>query len=143
MSVTLLRMRRIIVIIITCTCNGSPWFSWYISAKVWHAAAFSCNGSARGICADAYIYLVKISQLEMKLEMDRAEAEERLEAQRIEYESKVEELETTLQERRREEELVVLEEKEGRITQLEEQLRQKAKAQERIEQQKTEYESKL
>ena len=23
--------------------------------KVWHAAAFSCNGSERGICADAYI----------------------------------------------------------------------------------------
>ena len=38
-------MRRIIII--TCTCNGSPWFSWY-TAKVWHAAAFSCNGSARG-----------------------------------------------------------------------------------------------
>ena len=42
MSVTLLRMRRIIIIIITCTCNGSPWFTWY-TAKVWHAAAFSCN----------------------------------------------------------------------------------------------------
>ena len=41
MSVTLLRMRKIIIII-TCTCNGSPWFSWY-TAKVWHAAAFSCN----------------------------------------------------------------------------------------------------
>ena len=26
----------------------------------WHAAAFSCNGSARGICADAYNYLVII-----------------------------------------------------------------------------------
>ena len=51
-------MRRIIIIIIiTCTCNGSPWFSWY-TAKVWHAAAFSCNGFARGTCADAYIYLV-------------------------------------------------------------------------------------
>ena len=36
-------MRKIIIIIITCTCNGSPWFSWY-TAKVWHAAAFSCNG---------------------------------------------------------------------------------------------------
>ena len=36
-----LRMRKIIIII-TCTCNGSPWFSWY-TAKVWHAAAFSCN----------------------------------------------------------------------------------------------------
>ena len=33
MSVTLLRMRRIIIII-TCTCNGSPWFSWY-TAKVY------------------------------------------------------------------------------------------------------------
>ena len=37
-----LRMRRIIIIIITCTCNGSLWFSWY-TAKVWHAAAFSCK----------------------------------------------------------------------------------------------------
>ena len=36
-----LRMHKIIIII-TCTCNGSPWFSWY-TAKVWHAAAFSCN----------------------------------------------------------------------------------------------------
>ena len=48
MSVTLLRMRRIIlrmrriiIIIITCTCNGSPWLSSIFPATVWHSAAFS------------------------------------------------------------------------------------------------------
>ena len=35
-------LRMCKIIIITCTCNGPPWFSWY-TAKVWHAAAFSCN----------------------------------------------------------------------------------------------------
>ena len=65
-SVTLLRMSRF------CACaahaqdnnnNNYLYVQWvamvflvYIfPAKVWHAAAFSCKGSARGICADAYI----------------------------------------------------------------------------------------
>ena len=34
---------------------GRHGFPGIFPAKVWHAAAFSCNGSARGICADAYI----------------------------------------------------------------------------------------
>ena len=35
---------------------GRHGFPGIFPAKVWHAAAFSCNGSARGIFADAYIY---------------------------------------------------------------------------------------
>ena len=34
---------------------GRHGFPGIFPSKVWHAAAFSCNGSARGICADAYI----------------------------------------------------------------------------------------
>ena len=34
---------------------GRHGFPGIFPAKVWHAAAFSYNGSARGICADAYI----------------------------------------------------------------------------------------
>ena len=34
---------------------GRHGFPGIFPAKVWVAAAFSCNGSARGICADAYI----------------------------------------------------------------------------------------
>ena len=37
---------------------GRHGFPGIFHVKVWHAAAFSCNGSARGICADAYIYIV-------------------------------------------------------------------------------------
>ena len=34
---------------------GRHGFPGIFPVKVWHAAAFRCNGSARGICADAYI----------------------------------------------------------------------------------------
>ena len=34
---------------------GRHGFPGIFPAKVWHAAAFSCNDSARGICADARI----------------------------------------------------------------------------------------
>ena len=39
---------------------GRHGFPGIFHVKVWHAAAFSCNGSARGICADAYIYSIYI-----------------------------------------------------------------------------------
>ena len=55
---------RKIIIIITCTCNGSPWFSWY-TAKVWHAAAFSCNlreaSALMRISSNYILYLCKIA----------------------------------------------------------------------------------
>ena len=40
---------------------GRHGFPGIFPAMVWHAAAFSCNGSARGICADAYNYLVLVN----------------------------------------------------------------------------------
>ena len=45
----------IIIILLLVRAMGRHGFPGIFHVKVWHAAAFSCNGSARGICADAYI----------------------------------------------------------------------------------------
>ena len=61
MSVTLLRMRRIIIIILLVRAMGRHGFPGIFPAKVWHAAAFSCNGSAQASAlmriSSIYIYI--------------------------------------------------------------------------------------
>ena len=53
-SVTLLRMRRIINIIITCICV--EWVAMvFLVYREGMQLPLGCNRSARGICADAYI----------------------------------------------------------------------------------------